>query len=126
MDHELVEAVWGMPDRYRYRGITGKWIVRRLADRLLPVSVSRRRKRGFPTPIARWLREPRGEAVLEVLLDEGSWVRDQWGAKAILGMWNAHKRRERDHAERLWLMLTFEFWHRTFIRKRGRDGAVTW
>ncbi|MDI9383672.1 MAG: asparagine synthase (glutamine-hydrolyzing) [Verrucomicrobiota bacterium] len=126
LDHELVEAVWGMPDRYRYRGITGKWIVRRLAGRLLPRAVSGRRKRGFPTPIARWLREPRGEAVLEVLLDEGSWVRDQWGAKAILGMWNAHKRRERDHAERLWLMLTFEFWHRTFIRKRGRDGAVTW
>jgi asparagine synthase (glutamine-hydrolysing) len=126
LDHVLVEAVWRMPDSMRLRGRTGKWAVRRIAERLLPQGALARPKRGFPTPVGRWLRESGGKRVRDLLLDEASWVREQWGEKTIDDIWQAHIARKRDHTERIWLMLNFELWHRTFLRGRAGEGPITW
>jgi asparagine synthase (glutamine-hydrolysing) len=56
LDHELVEYAFRIPDRWKLRGLVGKWILRRAFRGNLPTSILRRRKSGFSVPIAAWLR----------------------------------------------------------------------
>jgi len=125
LDHLLVEETWPMPDRLRLRGRTGKWVVRRIAEQLLPPSVLRRPKKGFPTPVARWLCRGESEPVREMTLDPGAWVRAAWGVPRLERLWHEHRAGRRDHTERLWLLANFEIWHQTFIRRDGR-GPIAW
>ena len=61
LDHDLVQFAVNLPYKYKIRKsfaayrekkhpfMTSKWVVRKVADRYLPRSLSRRPKRGFPT-----------------------------------------------------------------------------
>ena len=47
VDKELVEFMATYPLRLKIRGLETKYAERRLAERLLPVEIARRKKRGF-------------------------------------------------------------------------------
>jgi len=55
LDHELVEYAFWLPTRLKVRGRSGKHVLKRAAESLLPGEIIHRRKMGFPTPIRRWL-----------------------------------------------------------------------
>jgi len=59
LDIELVDFVRRLPARFKLRGGTSKWILRRYAEGLLPREVLTRSKQGFAVPIGRWLRDGR-------------------------------------------------------------------
>jgi asparagine synthase (glutamine-hydrolysing) len=58
LDHRLVEFAFSLDDALRYQDGTGKWIVHRAAERLLPrgsLVLHRRVKHGLPTPVNLWM-----------------------------------------------------------------------
>jgi asparagine synthetase B (glutamine-hydrolysing) len=58
LDHRLVEFAFSLDDSLRHRNGTGKWIVHRAAEKLLPAgsAVLRRTvKHGLPTPVNLWM-----------------------------------------------------------------------
>lgn len=58
LDHRLVEFAFSLDDSLRFRNGTGKWIVRRAAEKLLPKDcdvLKRPVKDGLPTPVNLWL-----------------------------------------------------------------------
>ena len=63
----LAAFVSALPDRYRVRGLRGKWILREAARKLLPAHIVDRPKIGFRVPVSAWFRGPLLEAVLIVL-----------------------------------------------------------
>lgn len=66
-DHHLVDYVWNLPWRYKNEGGEGKSLLRRAVADLLPQSVLRRRKSGFPSnPNRRYLASLR-QRTLELL-----------------------------------------------------------
>ena len=56
MDHLLLDYVASLPDEFRVRGRTGKWILREAMKRLLPASILERPKIGFRVPVNEWFR----------------------------------------------------------------------
>ena len=50
------EEVGRLPDRFRVRGLSGKWILREAARALIPERVRTRPKVGFRVPVNEWLR----------------------------------------------------------------------
>jgi asparagine synthase (glutamine-hydrolysing) len=57
LDHRMVEFAFSLDDSLRYRDGTGKWLVRRAAERLLPAGspvLSRKVKHGLATPVNLW------------------------------------------------------------------------
>jgi asparagine synthase (glutamine-hydrolysing) len=59
LDHRLVKLVAALPARFKIRGGTTKWLLRRIARGRVPTAISERRsKMGFPTPVGVWLRGP--------------------------------------------------------------------
>ena len=55
LDHKLVEFAARMPESMKVRGMTTKYVLRRIMTGVLPPEILSRRKMGFPVPIASWL-----------------------------------------------------------------------
>jgi len=58
LDHELVEWAMRLPLKWKRRGGNGKYLLRRLACRLVPAHLVERPKQGFRVPVDQWLRGP--------------------------------------------------------------------
>ncbi len=59
LDHRVVELAMSLPPAFRYAEGEGKWLLRRIAARVLPETILTRPKRGFTIPVASWLRGDR-------------------------------------------------------------------
>ena len=70
LDHKLVEFAARTPARYKLRGVSGKYLVKQAMRRILPESILRRKKMGFPVPISQWFRRDAAHSVLAVLTDQ--------------------------------------------------------
>src|SRR2546423_9266992 len=69
LDHKLVEYAMGVPRRLKVEGRSGKHILKRALEQVLPRDVLYRRKRGFGAPVSHWFRGRTGEALGEKLLN---------------------------------------------------------
>jgi asparagine synthase (glutamine-hydrolysing) len=58
LDHRIIELGLRQPAERKIRNGQGKWLVRRLADRILPGGVREAPKRPVQTPQREWLRGP--------------------------------------------------------------------
>ncbi len=118
LDHRLVELAAALPDAWKLRGTTGKWLLRRAMAGKLPRVVLERPKRGFPVPFSPWLRGPLHAFARERLLASRS-VFAAADRKALEGILDEHRDGRRDHGEALWALLVYELWHERFIRERS-------
>ncbi len=57
LDHRVVEAGLGLPDREKIRGVQTKVAIRRLVEQRFGRALARRPKQGFDAPLDRWLRD---------------------------------------------------------------------
>ena len=72
-DRRLFELAARIPSALKWKDGTGKYILRRAAEKRLPHAVAFRQKNGFSVPVRSWLRrEPFRARVEAVLLGEGS------------------------------------------------------
>ena len=55
LDVDMVDFASRLPAALKLHGRRGKWLLRRLAERLLPADIVHRRKQGFALPVGRWL-----------------------------------------------------------------------
>jgi asparagine synthase (glutamine-hydrolysing) len=58
LDHELVEWAMRLPLKWKQRGNNAKYLLRRLACRMIPAPLLERPKQGFRVPVEQWLRKP--------------------------------------------------------------------
>ena len=115
LDHRLVEFAAGLPSHLKLRSGTGKWILRRLARRLLPEPLLTKPKTGFSIPLASWLRGPLKGQVEHYLLDAVAERRGLFRANSVRFIWEEHLQGRRDWSTRLWELLMMEAWFRRFI-----------
>jgi asparagine synthase (glutamine-hydrolysing) len=108
LDHELVEWAAGLPRAAKLKGGSGKRVLKRALEPLLPDEIMTGRKRGFSIPLARWLRhglDARLEAVGAAgrLADAG--IVAPSGYHAVV---DEHRRGMRDHSQLLWALLMLD------------------
>ncbi|UZD56193.1 asparagine synthase (glutamine-hydrolyzing) [Caldimonas aquatica] len=115
LDHELLEFAARLPMKYRLRGKTGKYLLKQVAADLLPATVMNKRKQGFAIPLAQWLRGELRPLVEDTFSDRRFRERGMFDVAGVQGMLKEHFRGTRDHAEALWLLLTYELWARKFL-----------
>src|SRR6476660_5002914 len=61
LDHHLVEYALGLPRQLKVQGTTGKHILKRSLEDILPRDLLYTRKRGFGAPVREWFRSALGE-----------------------------------------------------------------
>ena len=111
LDHRLVELAFALPDWVKRSGGWSKYGMRRALDGLLPKSVVwRKDKKGFPTPVGRWLRDKRGRAALDLLRDSSRRSRNLLAQPAIDTFVAEHVAGRADRSWQLWRALSVELW----------------
>lgn len=114
LDYRLVHRAINLPLRYRVGTYSDKWVLRKIAHRYVPRQIIRRRKAGFPLPLAEFL-----EPLATPAFFAGGFCQEQLGLDArgferLLEGW------------RRWVfsffgLTTFEIWGRIFIRGESPD-----
>ncbi len=121
LDHELVEHVVRMPNRFKVRGWTTKAVLREALRRRVPREILHRRKLGFPVPFGRWARERFAGAIRSTILGPRALERGLFDRALLERLVGEHETGAASHSDRLWLLLNLELWQRIFLD--GEDPA---
>lgn len=114
LDHKLVELVATVPFNLKLKGSTTKYLLKQVARGLLPDAIIDRKKHGFGVPLGAWLRQDIAP-VSDILLSSEARGRRLFNMSTVEQLINDHADGKRDHGQRLWTLLTLEWWHRLFI-----------
>jgi asparagine synthase (glutamine-hydrolysing) len=114
LDHSLAEFVSGLPDRFRVRGLRGKWILRQAARQLIPASILNRPKVGFRVPVHEWLRGDMREFLRDHLQGAGSRIRAYFDPRRLDQVMAEHFAGRQNNEKLLWSLLNLEIWHRRY------------
>lgn len=124
LDYRVVELAARMPLAYKLHRGRGKRILREAFGELLPPEVTHRPKMGFGVPLAQWFRDELKDYARQVLLDSRAVSRDYFRPGAVEQMLDEHQKGAFDHGYRLWGLLFFEVWHRTWLDGRPSGTAI--
>jgi asparagine synthase (glutamine-hydrolysing) len=98
LDNDLVEFCRRLPNRWKYRDGTRKYLLKQAMAPLLPDGIAHRRKKGFGIPAAKWLRSvPTAPPTLDL-----AGLRPD----AAAGRWHSHRAGTADHRLFLWSWLS--------------------
>lgn len=115
LDHHVIEFAASLPEKYKLRGLTTKYLLKRMLRKLLPAENLDRRKMGFGVPIGHWFRGQLQPFLRETLLAEASLQRGLFRPETIKRLVELHTRGERDYSHQLWTLLMLELWFQRFI-----------
>jgi asparagine synthase (glutamine-hydrolysing) len=115
LDHHVIEFAASLPENLKLRGLTSKYLLKRVLAKLLPAENLSRRKMGFGVPIGHWLRGDMQKFLRDTLLSEKALGRGFFKPASVARMVELHTRGERDHAHQLWTLLMLELWFQRFI-----------
>jgi len=121
LDHALVEFAVNIPRRHQLSGLSGKHILKKAVEDILPHSIIYRPKLGFPTPWSGWLAGPQLDVIEKLLLESRSLDRGLFQRAAIERLFHEHRSRHRDHYDRIWRLLNLELWHRVCLEGDSHD-----
>jgi asparagine synthase (glutamine-hydrolysing) len=106
LDHDFTAFAMRIPDAMKIRGGEQKYVLKRAVADLLPKEIVYRTKKGFPTPLRQWLRNPamfqwdwRGGILGEYLRPE-----------AVEQMILQHQAGLEDCTDRLWRLMNLAHW----------------
>ena len=123
LDVEVLETAWRLPDRMKLHWGQRKWILKRIAARLVPSEGIYRPKMGFAMPLQRWFQMDLG-VLLERLLTDSVAGREGWiDADRVVRELRDHRNGERDNHTRLWLILWLELWFRIVVSRELEQDA---
>jgi asparagine synthase (glutamine-hydrolysing) len=107
LDRDLVEFVARLPWRWHFAGYRGKRLLRAAMQGQVPDFVWSRRKQGFASPVAHWMRAGLGEDLLALLERRDSGVLDPREVRVLLA---EHSAGVTDHSQPLWLSYSYLRW----------------
>ena len=115
LDNELVDFAARLPTSLKLHGATGKYLLRRAVEDLLPRSVLTRPKAGFGAPVRKWLRDELRPMIRDHLSTEAIQRRGYFDPAAVETLVRRNETGEDDQPIRVWALLCLEVWHRGFI-----------
>ena len=115
LDHVLLEYAATIPAGLKVADGVSKALLREALGDLLPPEILRAPKRGFSAPVAAWLRGPLRNFAEELLLIGPRGVPEFFRPDAVRALWEEHQAGRENHAMRLWALLVFEVWFRTWM-----------
>jgi asparagine synthase (glutamine-hydrolysing) len=115
LDIDMVKFLESLPSSFKINGLQQKYIHKRAAEKLLPHSIIKRKKRGFDTPWDDWLRKVLSERIKILLFDKNSACRLYFDENYIKNMINEHAAGRFNYGKHIFLLFIFELWHKHFI-----------
>ncbi|MBK8466432.1 MAG: asparagine synthase (glutamine-hydrolyzing) [Chloracidobacterium sp.] len=115
LDHHLVEYTMGLPSNLKVHGKTGKHILKRALESILPHDLLYAKKRGFGAPIREWFRTATGKEYTDSLMNSPIWKRDYFNRDFVEQMLAQHRSGHSDWSFHLWALLNLSLWYEHWI-----------
>lgn len=111
LDHKFLELAAAIPSSLKLHNGTGKYILKKALEPVLPANILYRQKQGFAVPLDVWFRRELKEMAHHVILETEDGILDNRFLKKI---WDQHQRGTYDRSALLWSALMFRKWQQTF------------
>jgi asparagine synthase (glutamine-hydrolysing) len=121
LDHTFVEFASRVPDDLKIRNGEAKYILKRAVEDLLPREIVYRRKMGFPTPLSRWLLDPKAAPLYEMLERRNGMVAAYCDPAQVRVLLDRHRKGIEDATDRIWRLLNLEIWGEVFLSGKRSD-----
>ena len=108
LDHRVVEFIWSLPSRYRWRPGYSKWALRQVLYKYVPKDLLDRSKQGFGVPVGDWIKGPMHDWAFAHLFSEKNRRQDFFDNDIVKQTWEQHQRGDYDRQGLLWEMLSME------------------
>lgn len=115
LDHKLVEFAASLPTNLKLRGRTRKFLLKKVAGKLLPESIVNRKKQGFPIPIDRWLRNEARGLVNDMLAPDLVRRRGLFDTGYVSKLVADHESGYFNYSKEIWGLVSVEMWMQTFV-----------
>jgi asparagine synthase (glutamine-hydrolysing) len=114
LDHTFVEFAARVPASLKLQS-SGKYILKKAVEDVLPHDIIYRTKMGFPTPLRAWLRDVRAGALYAALRDRQGLLAMYIDTRALDNLIREHQSGYQDHTDRLWRLLNLQLWGDLYI-----------
>lgn len=119
LDVDVVEFANRLPYGFKLKGVTTKYLLKKIFNRTLPAMITQRPKKGFGIPMARWLKTDLKNLLIETLRQErieqdGIFV---WGA--VRKYIDEHLSGRENHRKPLFCLLMLHLWMDEHLTKRA-------
>jgi asparagine synthase (glutamine-hydrolysing) len=108
LDHEVVEFCASLEEHHKVKNGTGKYLLKKLAERYFPREFVHRKKMGFAIPMADWLRGPLRQTVQDTLQNRD--VMEPLDLSRVNTELEAFMAGDNLKAARIWSILMFGQW----------------
>ncbi|MDX6711450.1 MAG: hypothetical protein QOH96_2466 [Blastocatellia bacterium] len=115
LDHELVAYAMSIPRSLKVEGNSGKHILKRALEGVLPHDLLYSPKRGFGAPVREWFRNGLGNLFEEHLLNSSMRSRDFLDYSFVSRLVDEHRRGAHDWSFHLWALLNLSMWYGRWI-----------
>jgi asparagine synthase (glutamine-hydrolysing) len=120
----LVEHALTLPEPARLRGAQGKWVLRRVAEDLLPSDLVTRRKQGFSPPFSAWARGPLRGVVVDALSPARVRAAGVLDDDAVQRLLREHLDGREDRGRALWAVLSLQCWAERWVASASAPAAA--
>ncbi len=115
LDHRCVEFCARLDPSLKIRGSQHKYLLKRVAERYLPLDIIHRGKQGFVMPLTDWLAGGLAGELDEHLFAGGLEQRGLFRGGVLRRLVADHRGGRRNHAGRLWTLMILERWFRRYL-----------
>lgn len=115
LDHKLVEFAASLPPSLKLKRLTRKYLLKKVSQQWLPEEIINRKKEGFPTPIAVWIRNEVRPFVRDLLSPDTIRRRGLFNTESITTLLDEHESGFADHGAMIWALISIELWQRRFL-----------
>lgn len=116
LDHNLIEAAFRIPSQLKLKNATGKYILRRFAEKYIAPECLAMKKKGFGLPLKQWMSGPLKDTVEFSLERLGR--RPEIQVETIYE-WRQMYDRGLISADRIWHLVSLDLWFEEFIGPLG-------
>jgi asparagine synthase (glutamine-hydrolysing) len=110
LDHKMVEWSARVPDQFKVRGRSGKYLLKKAFANYLPENVKSHRKQGFGIPVGAWFRGPLHNWVRELLTTNGNTLNQWFDRKILNSILEEHRAGRVDHGKRIYALTMLALW----------------
>lgn len=110
LDTNVVDTANHLPTEYKLKGLTRKYILKKLMRGKLPDEIINRKKKGFGMPIGEWMRAEMRPLLTETLKKETLDEIGLFDTEYVEQLLNEHLEGVKDNRKQLWALLVFVLW----------------
>jgi len=114
LDKELVEFSCTIPTHLKLKGLTTKYILKKVMEKYLPHEVIYRPKSGFGAPVRQWITQDMEATIQNYLSKENTEKRGLFSHRNIQELIENNKNGKIDASYTIWSLLSIESWMRQF------------